>query len=139
MNNYKKVRLPDGSQRGEHRLVMEEHLGRRLQRHECVHHINGDKRDNRIENLEVIPFAEHSAMHFIPPPPHSQTLETRQKLSELNKGERHPQAKLNPDKVRDIRNKLDNGYGVCELARMLGLSHVIISQIKTRKRWAQVT
>lgn len=47
-NTYKYI-----SGKAEHRLVMERHIGRKLEAHENVHHINGVRHDNRIENLEL--------------------------------------------------------------------------------------
>jgi hypothetical protein len=61
-DGYVMVRV-DGRYEFEHRLIMEQHLGRKLTTDEVVHHKNMVVTDNRIENLVVMDNNTHLQMH----------------------------------------------------------------------------
>jgi hypothetical protein len=48
----------------EHRLIMEQHIGRYLNPDEVVHHINGNRKDNRVVNLRLMTIKEHAGYHM---------------------------------------------------------------------------
>ena len=47
----------------EHRLIAQRMLGRLIEKNEVVHHKNGNKLDNREENLQVMSRSEHEILH----------------------------------------------------------------------------
>jgi hypothetical protein len=55
--------------RGEHKrrrvhvVLMEQKIGRRLFANECVHHIDGNKTNNELSNLQLMTFQDHSRLH----------------------------------------------------------------------------
>ena len=55
--------IKKGRYNAEHRYVLEQKIGRLLTNKEVAHHLNGDKSDNRTENLELITFNNHSKHH----------------------------------------------------------------------------
>ena len=59
MRRYKQL----SDNRLEHRVIMEEALGFKLSNEFVVHHINGNKKDNRLENLAVMTCKAHSMLH----------------------------------------------------------------------------
>ena len=70
INGYKYIYKPNhpnaingGIYVAEHRLVLEDKIGRFLTNDEVAHHKNGDKQDNRPENLELMTFSKHSSHH----------------------------------------------------------------------------
>lgn len=61
-NPYKRIRIGEKCIKL-HRWIVENHLGRCLLKNETVHHINGNKHDNRLENLQVMDRGEHMRLH----------------------------------------------------------------------------
>lgn len=89
-----------------------------------VNHKNSIRNDNRIENLEWATWSENNKHAY--------------KFGKQNKfyGERHSQAKLNWQKVNEIRNKhVKNVYGIGSLAKEYGVSKGCIQAILERITW----
>ena len=149
----------------EHRMIMSNYLGRPLGEHEVVHHINGDKQDNRIENLELYNRPTHTAHHmsgesnpnrterrpkqcptcglsFIP----SHNNYRRAKFCSracavttgCKSGIKHHNAKLTDALVLEIRQRAADGETHQAIADSMGIKREAVSKIVRRERWAHV-
>lgn len=59
---YKIIKI-NGKSFYEHRIIMEDYIGRKLDDNEDVHHKDGNKLNNDISNLEIINKTEHGKIH----------------------------------------------------------------------------
>lgn len=126
---YKRLTQGANCNRLQHVVIVEQHLGRKLAKGEVVHHINGDKLDNRIENLKVMTASEHSRMHAIERQKQGKCYDISR---EARQGDQHPQAKLNWEIVEEIRCSDEK---ICELAKRHKVSWTTIKNIKLNKIW----
>ncbi|MCK6475299.1 MAG: HNH endonuclease [Phycisphaerales bacterium] len=141
--SYRKVYVKGRGKVYEHRLVMETKLGRRLVRGEVVHHVNGDKRDNRPENLELMSSATHSLLH------NPQRLPSRKRCKECgaiftpHKAARGKQqtcsrkcgyawgARKRPKHLKgdEVRRMLKAGWTYKKITAAIGVSGATVSRI----------
>lgn len=114
---------PDGTRRNQlvHRLVAEAFLGPIPLGREC-NHMNRDRADNRLANLELITHSENLL--------YSDAVRPR--------GESHKNAKLTADSVRQIRQRFASGELQRVIAKELGISRGNVSAIVRGRLWQHV-
>lgn len=110
-----------------HTVIMEEHIGRHIRKGECVHHINGNRTDNRIENLQLLTIGEHTKLHN---PSNSGS----RKMTAP--GERSPRAKLTIEQVREIREHPE--VSNMAFAQKFNVTDCTISAIRLYKTWKNI-
>jgi hypothetical protein len=113
---------PRGRHRGYllyHRLLMEEKIGRPLKEDEVVHHIDGNRDNNNIENLMLMSKAKHFSLH--------------------NRGEQSHFSKLTKEDVREIKIHLAYGDTAISIAIKYSVNPMTIYNIANNKTWKHIS
>ncbi len=155
---YKTIKI-DGQTILVHRWVWEQANGP-IPEGLVVHHINGDKRDNRLENLALMTHAAHSALHndkhprtkvcevcgkeYEPAPTKRKRSRTcsqdcmKALQSELAR-QRTTGKKLTPDMVREARRRHAAGETAKAIAEEWGVDNSSLSRAIKGELWRHVT
>jgi hypothetical protein len=118
---YKKICFSDGTKQDEHRYLMEQHLGIKLKSNQVVHHINGNKLDNRLENLVVMNRGDHAKLHG---KSYVASKETRAKLSTALMGKQvKAKHKIKDEQILYALKLYGDGARIVDIQRKTGFSH----------------
>ncbi len=134
MGEYE-VKTVNGKKRPVHVLLMEQALGRKLTADEVVHHLNENKKDNRLENLTVMTRAEHTILHRKGA---RYTPESVQKMREAHRGKPGAGRKLDEESVKAIVRGLTEGKSLRSLAKEHGVSPKTVALIRDGKLYRDV-
>jgi predicted XRE-type DNA-binding protein len=107
-----------------HRLVLISFIGVNEQKKQ-VNHINGDKSDNSLINLEWVTCSENQK--------HAHKIGLKSQ-----KGENHTQARLKESDVLEIREMIQKGFKQRDIAEKFRIKRAYVSHIKTRKAWSHI-
>jgi hypothetical protein len=107
------------------RVVAETAIGRSLAKGEHVHHINGDKSDDRPENLQVLTVQQHHKLHA-------------KDYSARMSGTKNPGAKLTESEVRAIR-AMPHTIATRTIAALYQVDSDTIRQIRKHETWSHIS
>lgn len=125
---YVRVTLCQDNRRGRfllHRLVWVAFRGE-IPQHLQVNHVDGDKLNNSLANLEIVTASENVAHAF------------RTGLAKPLRGEASSSAKISAATVHEIRRRAAEGETHASLAAAFGLERGTISKIVRRERWSHL-
>ena len=106
----------------EHRLVMEKYIGRYLTKNEVVHHIDGNRSNNLIDNLLLLKRGEHASKH------HKGAKRSAESCAKIRL--------INIGRVRSVetRKKISDAVRLRVVTADTRLKH----SIALKKRWAEI-
>ncbi len=132
-SRYIRKKLLNNKTRDLHRIIMEEHLGRKLTRHEIVHHIDGDGYNNDLSNLQLMSLSEHTRLHYKPIPFHGMLTGNAGK-----KGSANATARLTEEDVKKIKLLINKKISLKSIALAFEVGKTTIADIKDGRSWKHI-
>ena len=113
-----------------------------LKNNECIHHIDENKLNNKLQNFKLMTKHNHLKLHnkkdkhpMFGKHHSEKTLKLMSKTQKKFKGEKSPNHILTKENIDEIKNDLNKGLSQRKIAKKFGVTQPLISMIKNNKRW----